>query len=41
MHLSFYHKVHKEIHKGHKAHFVSFVVKLCVLSGYFCKTFTF
>jgi len=26
MHLSFYHKVHKEINKGHKAHFVFLVV---------------
>jgi len=31
MHLFFYHKGHKEIHKGHKAHFISFVVQLCAL----------
>jgi len=31
MHLNFYHKGYKEMHKEHKAHFVSFMTELCVV----------
>jgi hypothetical protein len=30
MHLIFYHLVHKEIQKGHKARFEVYVTQLCV-----------